>query len=95
MRTKVPTLLAIYRSRWNGYRWSNYVWLEVFGNGKKKLPMNNETLNKVICDDSGRLYVNLVLYKHNAKGIRRHRVFVRCDRCLKMVPAGRIHQHTC
>ena len=75
------------------------------GNKKANLPRNIETLDANVTDETGTLHVHLILKPfvpstkrgswgrvlHNSN----HRVFIMCDRCDHMIPAGRIHQHTC
>lgn len=109
MKTKNPRFVSIYNGSWRGMK--NWGWgaslfrLAFSGGTTKNLPKNDTTIHHIIVDDTKTHQVLLILKPfvpstkrdswgrvlHNSN----HRVFVKCDRCSKKVPAGRIHQHTC
>ena len=106
-KTKVPFFQEVYRATWYGGYWNSYTWRLLFGGSKlAKLPVTSEVFEEVACtkyfpkgstdpSDEMTLRVRLFLHPSGPKGCRSHRVFVACPRCKNIVPAGRIHQHTC
>ena len=98
-RTSWDTLYGPGDRRWNSYLWTEA--FSVYNRGvMSKLPANTETLYTKVTCDKWATSVELILkpigpkLKHG-RSTMKHRVFVMCDRCDKLVPAGRIHQHTC
>lgn len=109
MRTKNPRFMSIYNGSWRGMtRWgwgATLFRLAFTGSKTKNLPRNSEIMDANITSDDGVHHIHLILKPfvpstkrgswgrilHNSN----HRVFIMCDRCDHMVPAGRIHQHTC
>ena len=109
MKTTNPRFLAIYNGSWRGMKhwgWGASLFRLAFsGSITKNLPRNTETLTHILVDDDKTHSIVLTLKPfvpstkadswgrtlHNSN----HRVFVKCDRCCNLVPAGRIHQHEC
>lgn len=88
----------IYWAFW-GSRFGNFdssFFREVFsGNANKVLPVTTSIRTRVAWNWERTIRVRLFLMPSNARGIRKHRVFLKCDKCFQLVPAGRISQHKC
>ena len=91
----------LYRGGWSVAGWPRWgatlfriAFAECSTGNVKKLPLDNDTIYSTIINSAG-ARVQLKLTPPNPRGVRKHRVFVYCDKCGVWVPAGRVHQHRC